>query len=46
MSNKKSDNKTFSSFKTLLKKRGYSEETIKEIYKWYDYSERKGIANF
>jgi len=34
------------SFKILLKRYGYSEKTIKELWKWYDFSEKKGIANF
>lgn len=27
----------------LLKQRGYSDEAIKEIWKWYDFSERERI---
>jgi hypothetical protein len=27
----------------LLKQRGYSDEAIKEIWKWYDFSEGEGI---
>ena len=46
MSDKNLKIETFSTFKTALKERGYSEETIKEIYKWYDFSTRKGAANF
>jgi hypothetical protein len=46
MSGNKLEVETFSSFKTLLKKRGYSEETIREIYKWYDFSKKKGAASF
>ena len=30
-----------STFRTLLKRRGYSDEAIKEIWKWYDFSERR-----
>jgi hypothetical protein len=30
-------------FKVLLKQKGYSSEAIKEIWKWYDLSERKGV---
>jgi len=37
---------TFSAFRTLLKQYGYSEEAIKEIWKWYNPSERKGTASF
>jgi len=38
--------KPISSFKILLKRHGYSEKTIEEIWKWYDFSEKKGTANF
>lgn len=27
----------------MLKQRGYSDEAIKEIWKWYGFSEREGI---
>jgi len=30
-------------FRTLLKRRGYSEKAIEEIWKWYDFSERRGV---
>lgn len=29
-----------------LTEQGYSDEKIKEIYKWYDSSEHKGVASF
>jgi hypothetical protein len=32
-----------SHFRILLKLRGYSDEAAEEIWKWYDYSERKGV---
>jgi len=35
-----------SSLILLLKRHGYSGETIKEIWKWYDFSERKGAASY
>jgi hypothetical protein len=35
-----------SCLKTLLKQNGYSEKTVDEIWKWYDFSERKGAASF
>jgi hypothetical protein len=38
--------KTPSSLKYLLKRHGYSEKTIEEIWKWYDFGEKKGIASF
>jgi hypothetical protein len=28
----------------MLKQRGYSDEAIKEIWKWYDFPEREGIT--
>jgi len=30
----------------LLSKNKYSSEAVREIQKWYDYSEKKGIASF
>ena len=33
-------------FCEMLKKRGYSTKTIEELWKWYDFSEKKGIASF
>ena len=30
-------------FRTLLKQRGYSDKAVKEIWKWYDSSERKEV---
>jgi len=38
--------KTPSSLRSLLKQNGYSERTVDEIWKWYDFSERKGVASF
>jgi len=29
-----------------LRKQGYSDEMIKELHKWYDSSELKGVASF
>jgi hypothetical protein len=29
-----------------LREQGYSKDTIKEIWKWYDASEKKGVASF
>jgi len=34
------------SLQILLSRHGYSEKSIKEIWKWYDFSKRKGVANF
>jgi hypothetical protein len=33
-------------FKTLIVKRGYSEKVADELWKWYDFSEKKGVASF
>ena len=38
--------KPTSSFKTLMKKYGYSERAIREIWKWFDHSEKKGVASY
>ncbi len=34
------------SFIILLKQRGCSEKAIKELWKWFDYSEKKGVASY
>jgi predicted Ser/Thr protein kinase len=33
-------------FNQILKERGYSREAIEELWKWYDCSEKKGIASY
>ena len=33
-------------FKLILKQRGCSEFAIEELWKWFDTSERKGVASF
>jgi hypothetical protein len=33
-------------FEQLLKNHGFSERTIKELWKWYDFSEKKGVASY
>jgi hypothetical protein len=35
-----------SSFKAVLLKECYSERVIEEIWKWYDYEEKKGVASY
>jgi len=30
----------------MLKNKGYSEEEIEKLWKWYDFSEKKGVASF
>jgi len=35
-----------SSFKILLLKEGYSKKVIEELWKWYDYREKKGVASY
>jgi len=34
------------SFRRLLKNNGYSDEVIAELWKWYDPSEKKGVASY
>jgi hypothetical protein len=34
------------SFMILLERHGYSKKIIKEVWKWYDFSKKKGAANF
>jgi hypothetical protein len=38
--------KTKLSFKKLLFDNGYSEKLVDELWKWYDFSEKKGVASF
>lgn len=38
--------KSKDSFNSLLKQRGYSDKAIEQLWKWYDYSEKKGVASF
>ena len=33
-------------FRNLIVKRGYSEKVAEELWKWYDFSEKKGVASF
>jgi hypothetical protein len=35
--------KPISSFVWMLKRKGYSEKAIREIWKWYDFVERGGV---
>jgi len=37
---------TSKDFCKLLKERGYSTEAIEEMWKWYDYSKKKGVASY
>jgi hypothetical protein len=37
---------TNKSFKKMLQKRGCPEKAIDELWKWFDYSEKKGVASF
>ena len=34
------------SFEKMLQKRGVSQQAIEELWKWFDYSEKKGVASF
>jgi len=38
--------KPTSLFRVLLKRNRYSKKAVEEIWKWYDYSEKKGAASF
>ena len=38
--------KSKKTFDNLLQQRGYSSKAIDKLWKWYDYSERKGVASF
>jgi len=33
-------------FKELIARRGYLEKVADELWKWYDFSEKKGVASF
>jgi len=33
-------------FRNLIIRRGYSEKAADELWKWYDFSEKKGVAGF
>jgi hypothetical protein len=34
------------SFRDLITRRGYSEKAADELWKWYDFSDKKGVASF
>jgi hypothetical protein len=34
------------SFKQMLKQQGCSERAIEELWKWFDVSEKMGVASF
>jgi len=36
----------YASLKSQLRKEGYSDRMIEELWKWYDPSEKKGVASF
>jgi hypothetical protein len=40
------DKKAKLTFTSLLVSYGYSEKVVDELWKWYDFSEKKGVANF
>jgi len=40
------DKKAKLTFKNLLLTNGHSEEVADELWKWYDFSEKKGVASF
>jgi hypothetical protein len=40
------DKKAKRAFKTMLVSYGHSEKVANELWKWYDFSEKKGAASF
>jgi hypothetical protein len=34
------------SLRAQLKEQGYSVDVIKELWNWYDFSEKKGVASY
>jgi len=38
--------KPSSSFKQMLKVQGYSDEAIEELWKWYDSTDKNGVASY
>jgi len=34
------------SLRSMLKRHGYSDETVEAIWKWYNFHDRKGAASF
>jgi hypothetical protein len=40
------DNSVKFSFRNLIVKCGFSEKVAEELWKWYDFSEKKGVASF
>jgi hypothetical protein len=35
-----------SSFERMLKQQGYSDKSIQELWKWYGFSEKRGVASY
>lgn len=33
-------------FRDIIVKRGYSEKVADELWKWYDFSDKKGVASY
>jgi hypothetical protein len=33
-------------FKDMIVKRNYAEAIVEELWKWYDFSEKRGVASF
>jgi hypothetical protein len=40
------DMKPPSRLRFILKQCGYSDNTIREIWKWYNFSDRRGVASY
>jgi len=43
---KTKESKNLNDCEKLLSKNKYSSKAIKEILKWYDYRDKKGVASF
>ena len=46
MNYRESNSKQKRVFKSLLKQNGYSKKAIEELYRWYDSSDKKGVASY
>lgn len=33
-------------FKSMLKKKGFSKKAVEELFKWYDFNEKQGVASY
>jgi len=42
----KSKSEQIRTFRILFKKKRISDHAVDELWKWYDYSEKKGVASY